>query len=115
MSQVGKYMAKTALPCFLSVMTLLVLPSWGGDNEKDEDTLKNEANVLQEMLNSNSNSAPADVLAKADCVIVKEAPPSDTPANSTLDRPDANQRLYGKPISASEIVRGSGVQAPAAG
>jgi hypothetical protein len=58
-------MANTALPCFLSVMILLVLPAWGGDKEKDEETLKNEANVLQKMLNS--NSVPADVLAKADC------------------------------------------------
>jgi lipid-binding SYLF domain-containing protein len=68
MSQLGKHIAKTALPCFLSVMILLVLPAWGGDKEKDEDTLKAAATVLQDMLNS--NSVPSDVLAKADCVMV---------------------------------------------
>lgn len=68
MLETGKHIAKTILPCFLSVMILLVLPAWGGDKEKDEETLKNAASVLQEMLNG--SSVPSDVLAKADCVMV---------------------------------------------
>lgn len=61
-------MAANTLLCFLVVTILSVLPAWGGDKEKDEETLKNATTVLQEMLNS--NNVPADVLAKADCVMV---------------------------------------------
>jgi lipid-binding SYLF domain-containing protein len=53
--------------CLASVV-FMILPAWGGDKEKDEETLRNAANVLQEMLKS--DSVPAGVLAKADCVIV---------------------------------------------
>jgi lipid-binding SYLF domain-containing protein len=49
-------------------MMLTILPAWGGDKEKDEQTLQNAAKVLKEMLSS--DSVPADVLAKANCVIV---------------------------------------------
>lgn len=52
-----------------SVLTLvLIVPAWGGDKQKDEDTLKNAAVVLQEVLNG--NKIPSDVLAKSNCVIV---------------------------------------------
>src|SRR5271169_933093 len=65
-----EHIAKRALPSFLAciVTMVLILPAWGGDKEKDEQTLKNAANVLQEMLNS--NNVPPDVIAKADCVMV---------------------------------------------
>ena len=65
-----EHIAKRALPCLLAciVTMVLILPAWGGDKEKDEETLKNAANVLQEMLNS--NNVPPDVIAKADCVMV---------------------------------------------
>ncbi len=49
-------------------MMLMIMTVWGGDRDKDEDTLQNANNVLQEMLKS--NSVPSGVLAKADCVMV---------------------------------------------
>jgi len=61
---------KRALPCFLACLVVIVLslPAWGGDKEKDDETIKNATAVLQEMLNS--NAVPASLLAQADCVIV---------------------------------------------
>ncbi|MBZ5648234.1 MAG: lipid-binding SYLF domain-containing protein [Acidobacteriia bacterium] len=61
---------KRTLPCFLACLVVIVLslPAWGGDKEKDDETIKNATAVLQEMLNS--NAVPASLLAKADCVIV---------------------------------------------
>lgn len=44
------------------------LPVWAGSKEKDEETLRNATNVLQQMLNDQSISS--DLIAKADCVIV---------------------------------------------
>ena len=52
----------------VGTVILLILPAWGGDKEKDEETLKNASAVLQEMLNG--KDIPSDVIAKADCVIV---------------------------------------------
>jgi lipid-binding SYLF domain-containing protein len=46
----------------------LALPAWCGDKEKDQETIKNATTVLQDMLSS--KAVPADLLAKADCVIV---------------------------------------------
>ena len=62
--------ARRALPCFLTslIMSLLILPAFAADKEKDEDTLRQANIVLQDMLNGNSIS-PA-VLAKADCVVI---------------------------------------------
>jgi lipid-binding SYLF domain-containing protein len=62
--------AKRALPCFVVslLMTLLIVPAFAGDKEKDEDTLRQANIVLQDMLNGNSIS-PA-VLSKADCVVI---------------------------------------------
>lgn len=59
--------ACTYLLFFLLGM-LSSLPAWGGDKQKDENTLKNAAVVLQEVLDG--NRIPNDVLTKADCVIV---------------------------------------------
>lgn len=66
----GEHIAKRAFLCFLTfiLITLLILPAWGGDKEKDEETLKNAGDVLQQMLNS--DNVPPSLLAKADCVIV---------------------------------------------
>jgi SH3 domain-containing YSC84-like protein 1 len=47
---------------------LLILPVWAADKSKDEETLKNAATVLQGMIDS--KNVPADVLARANCVIV---------------------------------------------
>jgi len=49
-------------------LIVLITPAWGADKSKGEETLKNAAKVLREMLSS--NSVPADVLASANCVIV---------------------------------------------
>jgi lipid-binding SYLF domain-containing protein len=46
----------------------LALPCLAGDKEKDEETFKNATAVLEGMLTG--NSVPADILGKADCVIV---------------------------------------------
>jgi lipid-binding SYLF domain-containing protein len=46
----------------------LILPALGADKSKDDETLQNAATVLGAMLSS--NNIPADVLARADCVIV---------------------------------------------
>jgi len=66
----GNHIAKTALPwsLILSLVILLTLPAWGGDKEKDEETLKNATSVLQEMLNA--KEVPSDLIGKADCVMV---------------------------------------------
>jgi SH3 domain-containing YSC84-like protein 1 len=45
-----------------------ILPVWGADKLKDDDTLKNAATVLDSMLSG--GNIPPDVLARADCVIV---------------------------------------------
>jgi lipid-binding SYLF domain-containing protein len=45
-----------------------ILPVWGADKLKDDDTLKNAATVLNSMLSG--GNIPPDVLARADCVIV---------------------------------------------
>jgi len=47
---------------------MLAVPVWAGSKEKDEETLKNATNVLQQMLSD--QNIPSDVIAKADCVIV---------------------------------------------
>lgn len=66
----GKNIAKMALPWYLipGLVILLILPAWAGDKEKDEETLKNAATVLQEMLDG--KNIPQDVIARAACVIV---------------------------------------------
>jgi len=49
-------------------VVMLAVPVWAGSKEKDEETLKNATNVLQQMLSD--QNIPSDVIAKADCVIV---------------------------------------------
>jgi len=68
--ETGERIAKRALPWFLTsvVMTLLILPAFAADKEKDEDTLRQASIVLQDMLNGN-NISPA-LLSKADCVVI---------------------------------------------
>ena len=55
-------------PALLGVMLLSMLPAWGADKTKDEEAIGNATTVLTAMLSS--GSVPADVLAKADCVVV---------------------------------------------
>ena len=49
-------------------LIVLMVPAWGGDKSKDEETLKEASGVLSEMLSS--NSIPSDVLESADCVLI---------------------------------------------
>ena len=57
------------LSLFVSTLSLfLALPILAGDKEKDEETLKNAAAVLEEMMKSDA-IAPG-TLAKADCILV---------------------------------------------
>jgi len=64
----NKCIRKVTVFFCLASLILMILPAWGGDKEKDEETLQNAGKVLQEMLKS--DSVPSSVLAKADCVIV---------------------------------------------
>jgi len=51
-----------------SLLLMLTLPAWGADKNKDEETLRNAATVLQAMVGS--KDVPASVVAKADCIII---------------------------------------------
>jgi SH3 domain-containing YSC84-like protein 1 len=60
---------KTLLCCLTTiVMSLLILPAFAADKEKDEDTLRKANLLLQDMLNSKDISP--SVLAKAECVLI---------------------------------------------
>jgi SH3 domain-containing YSC84-like protein 1 len=61
-----KRMRKVCAVCL--ALPLLSLSLCAGDKEKDEETFKNGANVLREMLDS--KAVPSTLIAKADCVIV---------------------------------------------
>jgi len=63
--------AMKALLCSLTaivVALLLILPAFGADKKKDEETLRRANIVLQDMLNSKEISPEA--LSKADCVLI---------------------------------------------
>jgi len=63
--------ARKALLCSLTAMVvalLLILPAFGADKKKDEETLRRANIVLQDMLNSKEISPEA--LSKADCVLI---------------------------------------------
>ena len=57
-----------ALPGVIVLFLLSIAPAWGADKTKDEETIGNATTVLTAMLSS--KSVPADVIAKANCVIV---------------------------------------------
>jgi SH3 domain-containing YSC84-like protein 1 len=50
------------------LVVLLALPAVGGDKEKDDETLKNAATVLLDMVNG--GSIPSSILAQSNCIIV---------------------------------------------
>jgi SH3 domain-containing YSC84-like protein 1 len=52
----------------LTLVSLVALPAFSASEYKDEETLRDAAHVLEEMLNG--NSIPPDLLGKAQCVIV---------------------------------------------
>ena len=51
-----------------SLLLILTLPAWGADKNKDEETIRNAATVLQAMVGS--QDVPASVVAKADCIVI---------------------------------------------
>ncbi|HEY6293158.1 MAG TPA: lipid-binding SYLF domain-containing protein [Terriglobia bacterium] len=57
-----------ALLVVVVLMLLSILPVWGADKTKDEETIGNATTVLQAMVSG--KDVPADTLAKADCVMV---------------------------------------------
>ncbi|HVP55037.1 MAG TPA: lipid-binding SYLF domain-containing protein [Candidatus Eisenbacteria bacterium] len=61
---------KKAVPCLLVSLALLLvtLPVWGASKADDEETIRNATTVLQAMVAS--KDVPANVLAKADCIII---------------------------------------------
>ncbi|HXJ92942.1 MAG TPA: lipid-binding SYLF domain-containing protein [Terriglobia bacterium] len=56
------------IPALVGAILLSILPAWGADKTKDEEAISNATTVLTAMLSG--GSVPADVLAKADCVVV---------------------------------------------
>ena len=61
---------KTAVFCLFTSLLLIfsTLPAWGADKNKDEETIRNAATVLQAMVGS--KDVPASTVAKADCIII---------------------------------------------
>jgi len=57
-----------ALLVMTVLMMLSILPAWGADKTKDEETISNGTSVLTAMLSG--GKVPADALAKAECVVV---------------------------------------------
>jgi SH3 domain-containing YSC84-like protein 1 len=51
-----------------SLLLVSVLPAWGADKSKDEETIQNAAAVLQAMLDS--KAVPANLLVTANCIVV---------------------------------------------
>jgi hypothetical protein len=68
---------KTVTLCLLTSLFLIfsALPVLAADKGSDEETLGNATTVLQAMLAS--KGVPAEVLAKADCLIVLPRNPSE--------------------------------------
>jgi len=61
--------SRRALPWVItSIVSLLLLPVFAADKEKDEDTLRQANLVLQGLLNS--KDIPRDVLSSANCVLI---------------------------------------------
>jgi lipid-binding SYLF domain-containing protein len=57
-----------ALLVMMVLMMLSILPAWGADKSKDEETISNGTSVLTAMLSA--KDVPADTVAKANCVLV---------------------------------------------
>ena len=60
---------RTTVSWLLAPLLLIsILPAWGADKGKDEETIENATAVLQAMLDS--KVVPASVLVLADCILV---------------------------------------------
>jgi len=57
-----------ALLVLMVLMMLSLLPAWGADKTKDEETISNATTLLTAMLSA--KEVPTDTVAKADCIIV---------------------------------------------
>ena len=59
---------RRAFPLFLLsvLVVLMIVPAWGASKDKDEETLKNAATVLQEV----APKISSDLLSQARCIIV---------------------------------------------
>jgi len=64
----ASHRATLALLAVLVLMLLSILPAWGADKTKDEETISNATTVLTAMLSG--GAVPTDVLGKANCVVV---------------------------------------------
>jgi lipid-binding SYLF domain-containing protein len=66
----GYPLVRAGLSFFLTGLfaVLFLLPAFGADEKKDEETLKNAATVLLDMVNG--GNIPSNILAQADCIIV---------------------------------------------
>ena len=51
-----------------SLLLVSILPAWGAEKSKDEETIQNAAAVLQAMLDS--KAVPANLLVTANCIVV---------------------------------------------
>ena len=69
-TQISMRHYKTAVFCLFTSLLLIfsTLPVWGADKDKDEETIRNAATVLQAMVGS--QDVPASTVAKADCIII---------------------------------------------
>ena len=64
-----KMLAKRSIPVLLVLgIVWLVLPAWGADKNKDEETIRNADTVLRAMVGS--KDVPASTVAKADCIVI---------------------------------------------
>jgi SH3 domain-containing YSC84-like protein 1 len=64
-----KMLAKRSVPILLVLgIVWLVLPAWGADKTKDEETIRNADTVLRAMVGS--KDVPASTVAKADCIVI---------------------------------------------
>ena len=64
-----KILVKRSVPVLLVLgIVWLVLPAWGADKTKDEETIRNADTVLRAMVGS--KDVPASTVAKADCIVI---------------------------------------------
>ena len=66
----GFPLVRPGFSCLLTGLLAVVflLPAFAGDKEKDEETLKNAATVLLDMVNG--GNIPPNILAQSDCIVV---------------------------------------------
>jgi len=63
-----RYRAASQFFLVALLLVMVIVPSFGGDKEKDEETLKNAATVFLDMVNS--GSIPPHILAHSNCILI---------------------------------------------